>query len=94
MAPRALPSVPDLRRDIIRHVDEFIALGAKAKKRAFRDNQEYPPWAVTWASWSALGMEIAGDPGLFFRIHKGKNITIETVERIRIWFETNWPKNG
>jgi hypothetical protein len=41
---------------------------------------------------STLGKSIAGDPGLFFRIQEGQNITLKTYDKIRKWFDKNWPK--
>lgn len=43
-------------------------------------------------SRSAIGLEIANDPYMLFRIEQGQNITFKTYEKIRRWLDRRWPR--
>jgi hypothetical protein len=47
---------------------------------------------LTGKSRSALGLDIANDFGLLWRLERGDNITFTTYDRVRRWLDRHWPQ--
>lgn len=92
MNPRTpLPPMRDWKTQLLTSLNEFCDLAHEAKAVALKAKRKPPKW-TQWSSWSSIGIAIANDPGLFFRINNGQSVTITTYERIREWFDKHWPK--